>query len=748
MQETNEKETIKEKIKKLKDKIMQQSKFKKILILVVIFALLASCIITLTMQTIKQIQIKKIEDKPLLEYEVKNRINRTTYEIVVRINSADGIESISYIDQNTNNEIKLNAYGKVTIGIDYIVEDKKDYDFKIKIKNQDEITKTLEFERPKIQGNYKAEIDGGIYVNEPDLTGYNTNYTRYLNIDEDGNLEPGEWINGEKPSNWYNYEEQQWANIYVEANGLETYYVWIPRYCFKLDQKEQKSEVKFIDVDDNYQDQNGQVTTWEKLEKDGYQIPEAFTWGVTEIPGYWAMKYTAGERNLYTINFETTASKTKVYVKTVSKNTTENITKYICYINGEQIKEFDDPTIIGNFEHKMDTDNINYVNITALNENGEIVGSMTKECKQAKVNEPELSSFNQDTTFFVTYDEDGNEHSTIPINKEKPSDWYDYGESRWANIVTRNNELETYYVWIPRYEFKLDQTAQRSNVNFIEGIKEEATKGYQIPEAFTFNGKQLTGYWAMKYTVGDAAAPRFDTEVTATSNSIKTKGITGTEIKDGQEYIFNYYIDGTYQGTKTTAADEFEFEQLDSKKTYTILVEIRKKTEENSNENHDKGEYAGTIVKQIATIDANKPELIGFNPEKTYYVLYDENGNETIGNKIDIDDDGNIMNKPDNWYDYSKRKWANIVVTDADITEDKKINYEPGKMTTYYVWIPRYEFMITSSQYAQPTQGRTEVRFIEGTRTDTDVGYQIPEAFTFNGKQLTGYWAMKYTAGN
>ena len=55
--------------------------------------------------------------------------------------------------------------------------------------------------------------------------------------------------------------------------------------------------------------------------------------------------------------------------------------------------------------------------------------------------------------------------------------------------------------------------------------------------------------------------------------------------------------------------------------------------------------------------------------------------------------------------------------------------------------------MITSSQYAQIESGRTEVRFIGGTSKETDIGYQIPEAFTFNGQELTGYWVMKYTAG-
>ena len=136
------------------------------------------------------------------------------------------------------------------------------------------------------------------------------------------------------------------------------------------------------------------------------------------------------------------------------------------------------------------------------------------------------------------------------LQKLHQKNWYDYGDSRWANIVTRNNELETYYTWIPRYEFKLDYTAERSNVNFIEGTSKQTTDGYQIPEAFTFNGQEITGYWAMKYTAGDAAAPRFSTEVVATSSSIKTKGITGAAVGEGQKY--KYYINGEYKGEKNS----------------------------------------------------------------------------------------------------------------------------------------------------------------------------------------------------
>ena len=726
---------------KIIEKIKKQSKAKKIILILVAIILISVCIVSATIQITRQIKISQLENKPLFEYEIKQKIDGKKYQILVKVNSTEGIESIKYVNQN-NKEIQLNPNGKLTVGIDYVAEDNKDYNFTIKIKGKEEKTETLHFEIPRIQGKYT--LNNGLYVNEPDLTGYNENYTRYLNVDNTGNLVIGNWINQEKSENWYNYKNSQWANIYVEKNGLETYYVWIPRYCFKLDQKSERSDVKFIDVYNNYIDENGQTTTWKELEKQGYQVPETFEFANTQLPGYWAMKYTAGERDSYTINFEAVASKTKIKMQTINVNTTETIAKYTYAINGNIVKE---STTAENLEYSMNTEENNIVNITALDENGKVIGSMTKECKQAKVNIPDLSGFKQETTFYVTYDSNGQEHSTIPITETAPENWYDYGDSRWANIVTRNDELETYYTWIPRYEFKLDYTAERSNVNFIEGTSKQTTDGYQIPEAFWFDkngngteeeGEQLTGYWAMKYTAGDEAAPRFSTEVVATSSSIKTKGITGTAVGEGQKY--RYYINGEYKGEKASKDDTFEFSGLSSNTKYTVLVEVRDSSTD---------KYIGTVVKQISTIDANKPELTGFNSSMTYYVLYDESGNQTIGDKIKNDG----SNIPQKWYSYSESKWANIVVTDGTVKNGK---IENATKTTYYTWIPRYEFTITSSQYAQPVAGRTEVRFISGTSKETDIGYQIPEAFWFDknsngtedaGEQLTGYWAMKYTAG-
>lgn len=80
---------------------------------------------------------------------------------------------------------------------------------------------------------------------------------------------------------------------------------------------------------------------------------------------------------------------------------------------------------------------------------------------------PNLSGFNVNTTFYVTYDANGNEESIIPIGEKKPvSGWYDYDNQMWANVVTRNNGDEAYFVWIPRYMYKLNTETQRSDVKF------------------------------------------------------------------------------------------------------------------------------------------------------------------------------------------------------------------------------------------------------------------------------------------
>ena len=650
----------------------------------------------------------------------------------------------------------------------YYVSNEKNKDSEKQAKWCEDIgIKVLEYKDPTgiVVKNGKYELINNIYMCTPVLNyGFDETRTRYLEVDSKGNLVPGNWISGNPTDKWYNYEEGsvKWANIYVETNGTENYYTWIPRYCFTLNQDSQRSNVKFIDTDNNYMDKDGNVTSWEDLKNQGYQVPDAFWFDKNgngkeddgeQLAGYWAMKYTVGDiSGNTTIDFNMAVARGVMTVKNISTKAS-NVAKYTIALNGKIVKTIDKSSEVSNIGSQVvKLENLksgdNTINVTGLDANGEIVGSMTKDYAPAVVNAPDLSSFNKDTTFYVTYDDDGKEHSTVPISQGVPQYWYEYGESKWANIVTRNNGVEVYYTWIPRYQFTLDQSNQRSTVKFINGTSRKTDGGYQIPDAFWFDknsngkeddGEQLTGYWAMKYTLGEETAPVFDTEVVATSSSIRTKGITGTSVASGQ--VYNYYINGEYKGQKTTATDTFEYTGLNSNTKYTILVEIR---------NSSTDEYIGTVSKQISTIDANRPELAGFKSEKTYYVLYDNNGNETIGDRID----NNGNNMPSNWYNYAESRWANIVVTDGTVSNGKITG---ATATTYYTWIPRYEFRLTDAQQAQSASARSEVRFISGTSKDTDNGYQIPDAFWFDknsdgkesdGEQLTGYWVMKYTAGN
>ena len=242
-------------------------------------------------------------------------------------------------------------------------------------------------------GNY--ELIDGIYVCTPKLNeGFVAEKTRYLEVNDAGNLTPGNWIDQKPTTNWYSYRQSKWANIIVENNGTEIYYTWIPRYCFTLDQENERSDVKFIDCDNNYKDENGNVINWETLEAEGYQIPEAFTFDKTNLAGYWAMKYTAGDVSTpSTLNYEMSVSNGKITVKNITLNTTitnsNPIEKYTIALNGSIVKTITNTTetiVLDNLKAGKNT-----VNVTGLNAGGEIVGSMTKEYEPAVVNKPDLS---------------------------------------------------------------------------------------------------------------------------------------------------------------------------------------------------------------------------------------------------------------------------------------------------------------------------------------------------------------------
>ena len=682
-----------------------------------------------------------------------------TFSGLVTVQEVEGIDTIKY--QKNGKEITVNGNGKQKIGIDFDAVEDTDYEFKKTPVGKSEKTKILNVKR-KVSGNNTYKLVNGVYINTPFLENFNDKYTRYLSVTDDNTLTPANWIFDEEPDNWYDYNNQKWANIYVEAEGVEVYYVWIPRYVYKLDQTTQRSDVKFVDVYNNFTDAStGQVISFKELIAQGYQLPEAFTWGdaeATEISGYWISKYQLSELEKFNIDYNMTASKSSIVLSNYTNNVADKAKTYTYAINGKIVNN---STTLDEYTFNGLTENQSYiVNVTALDANGTIVGSMTKLLEPTEVNPPKLDGFDPDTTFYVYYDEDGIEHNEIPINKEAPSNWYNYTYSNWANIVTRNDGLETYYVWIPRYQYKLNQTSQRSDVKFILGTSTTTEIGYQIPEAFWWDkndneiaddGEQLTGYWITKYQLTrEEKDARITAELSADINCIHVKDINGTSLKmtdsDGNTVDvplkYEYYLDGELKHEGTSSTENYVYTDLNVNSTYTINIIAR-----NANTNA----YVGAITKKITTQNVNEPDLSSFMSNdglknRTYYIVYE---GESVKEYIPIS-----QSKPNNWYDYSKSRWANIVVTDGQVSGN---TITDATATTYLVWVPRYQYKILQSvndwSNLNTENARTDVKFISGTSINTDSGYQIPEAFWWDknddgieddGEQLTGYWITKY----
>ena len=117
------------------------------------------------------------------------------------------------------------------------------------------------------------------------------------------------------------------------------------------------------------------------------------------------------------------------------------------------------------------------------------------------------------------------------------SNWYNYKNKKWANVVLVNNnsranylnttgvtvnedDILAYYVWIPRYKYKIwsvDNNNKKGKEQEIEIVFENKNDskilGTQIGEyrthpAFTFGNTELNGIWVGKFeTTGTADTP-------------------------------------------------------------------------------------------------------------------------------------------------------------------------------------------------------------------------------------------------
>ena len=167
-----------------------------------------------------------------------------------------------------------------------------------------------------------------------------------------------------------------------------------------------------------------------------------------------------------------------------------------------------------------------------------------------------------DTTAGTTSVKNGTKVKTIGKND---SNWYNYSEKKWANAVlvtntSRSKYLNTsgvtvsepdilgYFVWIPRYRYKiwttgLSSSGKEQEIDIIFEGKNETkavatqTGGYYTHPAFTFGNTELDGFWIGKFeTGGTANEPKVKPDIRAlVSQNISTQFATALKFAGGTQ---------------------------------------------------------------------------------------------------------------------------------------------------------------------------------------------------------------------
>lgn len=105
----------------------------------------------------------------------------------------------------------------------------------------------------------------------------------------------------------------------------------------------------------------------------------------------------------------------------------------------------------------------------------------------------------------VKFDNNG-----LPVETTSADDdWYDYTKQKWANAKTADG---SFWVWIPRYEYKINSTTKTFDVKFIPTSQTTANDGYIIHPVFTNNinaggwDSELDGIWVAKYEASNSSS--------------------------------------------------------------------------------------------------------------------------------------------------------------------------------------------------------------------------------------------------
>ena len=222
--------------------------------------------------------------------------------------------------------------------------------------------------------------------------------------------------------------------------------------------------------------------------------------------------------------------------------------------------------------------------------------------EEKKVNSPRLVQGMTEVSFILPNGESKGEVVKKGEEGFDENNWYDYKTSKWANTVTEDG---SYWVWIPRYAYKLDEASQTIDIKFLIGktdqyyddegklktakrakSKEEiidTSIDYYVHPAFTnessidyANGgwdEELEGIWVAKFEAGYATGNN-STVVKASNVNYSQNEVFGQTAETGtgtEGWISaRNYLDGVY-GSTTTAIKYPTFQPITYSMNYISI---------------------------------------------------------------------------------------------------------------------------------------------------------------------------------
>ncbi len=140
-----------------------------------------------------------------------------------------------------------------------------------------------------------------------------------------------------------------------------------------------------------------------------------------------------------------------------------------------------------------------------------------------------------------------------------------------------------------------------------------------------------------------------------------------------------------------------------------------------------KYEVIGAVAQNTSSYSYYIPDITGLDKENTYLEIYDEKA-ENFVDSVPLNKVTNIskFSQENNWFDYSKQRWANIKI-------------EKNGIETWWVWIPRYSY-VNMGNKTDIIFIDTQDKPIDGSSSSTS--YTVPDVFKGNDKK--GIWVSKY----